>query len=143
MDHGTDRDVRDRQAVAGLDVGSRGGQDLIADLEALGREDIGLNAVLILNQRDVRGAVRIVLQGQNGSGHIQLLTLEVDDAVLLLVAAAMMTDGDAAVAVAAGGLLDLFEKALLGLHLGQTLVGQNGHVSAGRGRRAESLDRHC
>ena len=40
------------------------------------------------------------------------------------------------------GLLELYEKALLGLHLRQTLERQNGHVSAGRGRRVEGLDRH-
>ena len=54
--------------------------------------------------------------------NVQLVALEVNDTVLLLVAAADVANGDAAVAVAAGGLLDLFEKALLGLGtLRQTL----------------------
>jgi len=142
VDDGTNRDVSDRQAVAGLDVRGCGRYDLVADLQTLGSEDICLNAILVLDERDVSRTIGIVLQGHDGSGHLHLLTLEVDDTVLLLVAAAMMTDGDAAVAVAAGGLLELYEKALLGLHLRQTLERQNGHVSAGRGRRVESLDRH-
>ena len=40
------------------------------------------------------------------------------------------------------GLLDLFEKALLGLHLRQTLAGKHSHISARGRRRVESLDSH-
>src|SRR5699024_1653071 len=130
------------QAVARLDVGRRGGNNLVADVQALGSEDISLFTILVLDERDVRGAVRVVLERHNGCRHIQLLALEVDDTVLFLVAAADVTDGDAAVAVAAGGLLDLFEKALLGLHLRQALVGQHSHISARGRRRVESLDSH-
>src|SRR5699024_10149954 len=130
------------QAVARLDVGRRGGNNLVADVQALGSEDISLFTILVLDERDVRGAVRVVLERHNGCRHIQLLALEVDDTVLFLVAAADVTDGDAAVAVAAGGLLDLFEKALLGLHLGQALVGQHSHISARGRRRVESLNSH-
>ena len=80
-----------------------------------GSEDICLLAVLVLNESDVSGTVRIILQGLNLGVNVELLTLEVNDTVLLLVAAADVANGDAAVAVAASGLLDLFEKALLGL----------------------------
>ena len=142
VDHGTNRNVLNRQAVAGLDVGILGRNDLVADLQALGSEDICLLAVLVLNESDVSGTVRIILQGLNLGINVELLTLEVNDTVLLLVAAADVANGDAAVAVAASGLLDLFEKALLGLHLRQTLVGKHSHISARGRRRVESLDSH-
>ena len=142
MDHGTNRNVLNRQAVAGLDVGILGRNDLVADLQALGSEDICLLAVLVLNESDVSGTVRIILHGLNLGVNVELLTLEVNDTVLLLVAAADVANGDAAVAVAASGLLDLFEKALLGLHLRQTLVGKHSHISARGRRRVESLDSH-
>ena len=142
VDHGTNRDVLNRQAVARLDVGILGGDDLVADLQTLGSEDVCLLAVLILDESDVGRAVRVVLDGLDFCENVELLTLEVNDTVLLLVAAADVANGDAAVAVAAGGLLDLFEKALLGLHLRQTLIVEHSHISARGRRRVESLNSH-
>ena len=70
------------------------------------------------------------------AGMSSLVALEVDDAVLALVAAAAMADGDAAVAVAAGVLLEGLKQAALGLCLLIDAVeGGNSHVSAGRGVR--------
>src|SRR5699024_4905494 len=48
VDHGTNRDVLNRQAVARLDVRRSGGNNLIADVQALGSEDISLFAILVL-----------------------------------------------------------------------------------------------
>ena len=62
-----------------------------------------------------------------------LIALEVDDSVLLLVAAAVMADGDSAVAVAAGVLLQGLNQAALGLCLLIDAVESgHSHVSAGR-----------
>ncbi len=104
-------DVGDRQAVAGLDIGEAEELTLVAGLQADRSEDVALLAVLVLDESDERGAVRVVLQAQNGGGMSILVALEVDDAVLLLVAAAVMANGDAAVAVAAGILLLAFQQA--------------------------------
>ena len=62
VDKGTGRDVGERQRVARLDVRSRAGDDHVADLQAVRRDDIALLAVFILHKRDKRGTVRIVLQ---------------------------------------------------------------------------------
>src|SRR4029079_14567376 len=59
--HGrADRDVAQRQRVAGLDrrVGTR--DHLLAGLQALGRDDVAALAVDVAQQRDVPGTVRIV-----------------------------------------------------------------------------------
>ena len=142
MDHGTQGDVGDGQAVAGLDVGALAGNDHIAHIQAVGGQDIALLAVFILDQGDVRGTVGIVFDGQHGSGHIQLLALEIDDAVFLLVAAAMVTDGDAAIAVAAGVFLQRLQQALLRLDLAQSTVVGHRHLTAGRRRGLKGFDRH-
>ena len=96
VDHGTNRDVLNRQAVARLDVGILGGDDLVADLQTLGSEDVCLLAVLILDESDVGRTVRVVLDGLDFCENVELLTLEVNDTVLLLVAAADVANGDAA-----------------------------------------------
>ena len=70
------------------------------------RQDVAKLAVFILDQGDERAAVGVVLEALHDSGHIQLVAAEIDDSVLALVAAAAMADGDAAVAVAAGVLLE-------------------------------------
>ena len=53
--------VESGKRVAGLDVGLLAGLDHVADFEAGGREDVALLAVAVVEQRDARGAVRIVL----------------------------------------------------------------------------------
>src|SRR5699024_1944489 len=131
VDHFTHGDVGDGQAVAGQDVGVGAGHDDVAGLDAHGSQDITALAVLILDEGDVGGAVGVVLQVDDGSA-AHLITLEVDDTVLALVAAAAVADGDAAVAVTAGVLLEhLGEGALrLGLLI-NALEGGHSHVTAG------------
>jgi hypothetical protein len=77
---GAGRDVAQRQRVAGLDVGVRAGLDLVALLEALGRHDVALLAVGVVQQRDARGAVRVVLDLATLAGTPSLsVTAEVDE----------------------------------------------------------------
>ena len=66
-------------------------------------QDVALLAVVVVEQRDTSVAVGVVLDGGNRGGDAVLVALEVDDAVLLLVAAAPVTGGLAAVGVAPTG----------------------------------------
>ena len=68
VDEGTDRDIGQRQSVAGLNVGACAGNNNVSDLQAVRGNDISLLAVLILNQRDKSGTVRVVLNGLYGCG---------------------------------------------------------------------------
>ena len=63
-------------------------------------------------QRDMRRAVRIVLEALDLGRHVDLLTLEVDDAVSLLVAAAAETHGDTAGIAASAGRVLAFGQSL-------------------------------
>ena len=76
------------------------GDDLVAGRKALRREDVGELAVLVVDQRDEGGAVRIVFEPLDGRRHVELGALEVDHAVGALVPAAAMERGDAAGVVA-------------------------------------------
>src|SRR5699024_2843386 len=69
VDHGTNGDVGDGQAVAGLDVGSGGGNHLVAGLQAVGSQNVAQGVVLVTDQSDESAAVGIVLQTLHGSRH--------------------------------------------------------------------------
>ena len=142
MDHGTDGDVLEGQGVAGLDVRVGTSHDNVTDLQAVRSQDVALDAVLVLDEGDESGAVRIVLQRLDGGGDIKLVALEVDDTVLDAVAAAVMADGDLAGVVAAGMLLLGFEQAALRVNLGQDTVISNSHATAAGGSRLVLLDSH-
>ena len=74
-----------------------------ANLQAVGGEDVALLAVRVLNQGDEAGAIGIVFDRIDLRGHAVLVSLEIDNAIQLLVAAATMLGGDDAVMVTAIG----------------------------------------
>src|SRR5690606_37742039 len=112
VNNGADRDVLQGQRVARLDIDPLARNDLVARLEALRRQDVGELAVVIADERNERGPVRIVFEPLDRRGHVELAPLEVDDAIALLVAAANVPAGLPAVIVA---------PARLALALGQRL----------------------
>ena len=101
------------RALPGLMSAASAGDNLVPSLQAVGSQDVALLAVLILHQGDKGGAVGVVLDAQHSGLYVVLLALEVDNAVLLAVAAATVADGDAAVAVAAGFFIQRSQQALL------------------------------
>jgi hypothetical protein len=75
-------------------------------------DDVALLAVEEVEQRDVRGAVRVVLDVRDlGVGAVLVVATEVDDAVGALVATTLVPGGDAAVRVAATGAVRADEPA--------------------------------
>src|SRR6266545_3442431 len=101
---GSDRDAAQRQGVARLDVRALAGLHHVAHTQAVGRQDVALLAVEVVEQRDAGGPVRVVLDRRHLGRHSVLVAAEVDDAVALLVATAAVPRGDAAVHVAPAGL---------------------------------------
>src|SRR5262249_57129286 len=98
---GADRNVAERHGIARLHVDMLARHDRIAGGDPLRRQDIGELAVLVLDERNEGGAVRIVFKPLDGRRHVELAALEVDLAVGLLVATTTETHGDAAIVVAA------------------------------------------
>src|SRR5690606_4521423 len=134
---GADRDVAQRQGVAGADRGVVARDHLVACLQALGSDDVAALAVDVAQQRDVRGAVRVVLEPLHARRDADLVALEVDDAVVLLVATTDVAGGDAAVVVAATGTALLLEQRRIGLALVQLGIDHADRGAATGGRRLE------
>jgi hypothetical protein len=102
VNDGPDRDVPQRERIARPDVGPRAGLNCVADLYAVGHQDVPLLAVRVVEQSDARITVRVVLDVCNARGHPVLVAPKVDHSVLDLVAATLMARGDAAVVIAPG-----------------------------------------
>src|SRR5262245_14370427 len=115
MDQRADRNVLQRQRAAGFDRGVGTRDDRVADLRALRREDVAALAVRVQHEREIRRAVRIVLEALDLAGDAVLVALEVDDAVVPLVTAALVPRRDAALVVAAAALAERLEQRLVRL----------------------------
>src|SRR5579872_4605766 len=100
-----DRNVAQGHGVAGLHRRIRARANVITRLDTLGRENVATLAVRVLDQRNVAGAIRIVLHALHHSRNPILVALEVDDAVLLTRAAAYVTGRDTARVIARTGLV--------------------------------------
>src|SRR3546814_1471196 len=90
--------------IARLHVGLLARDDLVAGSQTLRRQDIGLGAVGIVDQRDEGGAVGVIFQTLDRALDVPQATLEVDDAVALLVTAGDAARGHMTLVVAAAGL---------------------------------------
>src|SRR6185503_7327483 len=102
--------------VARADRRLGAGEQLHAGAQALGRDDIAALAIRVDQQRDVRAAVRVVLQALDPRDDAVLVRApEVHDAVVPLVPAPLVAHGDAPEVIAAGLPDLLLEQALHGL----------------------------
>src|SRR3954453_12021609 len=141
--HGADRDVAQRQGVARLDVGARPVLDAVALLQQPRREDVALLAVGVVQQRDARGAVRVVLDVRDRRGHaVLVVTTEVDHPVGALVPAALVPRRDLAGVVAATLVVQRADQRLLRVVTGD--LGEVGHrgATAPRSRRLVLANSH-
>src|SRR4029079_18682572 len=94
VDRGTDRDVAERQVVARLDVGPGTVLDAVTLLQVARGEDVALLAVGVVQQRDARGAVGVVLDVRDLRRHaVLVVTTEVDHSVGALVSATLVANG--------------------------------------------------
>src|SRR5690349_19642504 len=142
MDERARRDVLERERVSDANVGSRPGLDVGSDAKLRGGKDVALGAVGVVEQRDARRPVGVVLDRRDLRRHAVLPALEVDDAVAALVTAALVARRDAPVRIAAALLRERREQALLGLRLRDLLEGGDGHEAASGARRLVTADRH-
>src|SRR5690606_36128202 len=84
----------------------------------------------VAQQGDVGGAVRVVLDALDAGGDAFLVALEVDDPVVLLVAAAHVARGDAPVVVAAAGAVLLLGQRRVRVTLVELVVDDPHHPAA-------------
>src|SRR3989442_6633818 len=110
---GAERNLEQRHRVADADIGARTGDDAVADVQSFRRQDVALLAVRVVQQRDTRRAVRIVLDRRHTRRNRELVAPEVDAPVLPLVAAALPAGGDVALVVAPAGSFERLEQRFL------------------------------
>src|SRR5918996_627957 len=140
--HGTHRDVGQGEGVAGADVRSRTRGYQLTDPQPLGRQDVPLLSVRVVEEGDSGGPVGVVFDRRHLRGDAVLLPAEIDHPVLALVPTPLVARGDPAVDVPPGLLGLGTDQRLLRLlpsELGE--VGDAGSAAA-RGRRLVFPDRH-
>src|SRR5439155_26578459 len=132
---GAHGDVRQRQRVPRADLRRGARHQPVADAHALGRQDVALLPVGVVQQGDPGAPVGIVLDVGDLRRNPVLVPLEIDRPVLALVAASLVAGRDATVRVAARLLRELAGEGLLRLVAGDLReVGDARPASARRGR---------
>src|SRR6267154_725680 len=130
---GAERDFEQRHRIPDPDVRTRPRDDAVADAQPLRRDDVALLTVGVVQQRDARGPVRIVLDGRDARRNGELVAAEIDAPVLPLVATAHIPARDVALVVAPARPPQRLEQRLLRLRLGD--FGEVGDRAEARGRR--------
>src|ERR1035437_109287 len=142
VDRGAERDVGQRKRVAETSLGLDAGDDHVADLETVRQEHVAFLAVLVVKQADAGRSVGVVLDRGQLRRHIELVSLEVDDAIVLLLAAATMTNGDPTDIVAAGASLLRLKERLVGFFGRDFLERGPGHAPETRRGWFVATQRH-
>src|SRR5262245_63648174 len=101
MNRSSERDVLQRQSIADKNIRFGARNNGHPDFQANRLQDVPPLTVRVAQQRDEGGTIRIVLDGFHLGRNADLVALEIDDAVMLAIAAAAMTNRQLAVIVAA------------------------------------------
>jgi hypothetical protein len=109
------RNRPERQGVTDVRRRVIAGRYLGANLQTVRRENVALLAIAVFDQCDSRGPIRIVLDRGDLGGDADLATLEVDQPVAALVAAAAEARCDATTVVATAASFFGSVKLLTGL----------------------------
>ena len=112
MADGANRHLAQKHRVTRLRVDLLTRYNGVTNGNTLWADDVSLLTVFILQKRDEGSAVRVVFDPLDSRRNIPLTTLEVDEAVLLLVTTADATRSDMAFVVPATGLTLAFRERL-------------------------------
>src|ERR1039458_2332065 len=142
VDGRSERDVGERQGVAGLDLGTDARADERPDGQPHRSEDVPLLAVGVMEEGDPGAPVGVVLDLGHPGDHVALGAPEVDHPVELGVAATAVTHRDPAGVVAAARLLEVDGQAALRGAAGHLLEGADGHEPPPGAGRLVLVDWH-
>ena len=112
MANGANRHLAQQHCVTGLNVGLFTSDNRITNGETLRRNDVGQFTVFVLYKRDEGRTVGVIFQTLDRCRHIPFTTLEVDQAIFLLVTAADTARRHMALVVTAAGLALAFGQTL-------------------------------
>src|SRR5437762_539571 len=103
--------------------------------DAIGREDVALLAVDVMQQRDARAPVGVVFDVGDLGGHAVLVATEVHDPVPALGPPALVACRDPAVRIPSGLVTPLGDEGLLGRGAGELVEGRHARAAPARRRR--------
>src|SRR5690554_248158 len=112
VNHATQRNVLQRNSIANGYFSFRTAHELGAHFQSFRSDDIALFAIHIVQERNAGCAIRIIFNACHFGRNPDLITLEINDAIVLTMSATTMTASDAATIVASAGLGFGFEKRL-------------------------------
>ena len=142
VNHRTDGDKFKRKGVADFDIGVLAGYEFVAYVKTERSENISLFSVLINEKGDVCRSVRIVFDRLDRRFDSVFISLEIDDTIFSLIAAAVMTNGDSSLSISACGMSLIFKQRSFGLRAGNLFKRRNRHKTTSRGSRFISLNSH-
>src|SRR6202140_894967 len=129
------RNVAQRQAIAGLDRRLGPAHQLRAGRDASRSNDVAPLAIAVEQQCEMCAAVRVVFEPFHLGRNTILVAAKIDDAVMLLVAAALVAHGDMAIVVAPRTALLRLDQRLDRPTLVQVRIDDlDQRATAGRGR---------
>src|SRR5215472_7538640 len=105
-------------------------------------QDVALLSIGVVQECQPRRAVRVVFDGGNARGNALLLAAKIDRAVLLLMPAAAVPDGDLAMRVAPASALARLDQRFLGRLFGDFALIEHGHKAPRGCVRIETFQRH-
>src|SRR5690606_21211859 len=118
VDHGAERDLAERQRVPGADITPGTAHHHVTLLQAPRVQNVPLLPVDVVDQRDIRRPVRVVLDLGDPAGDPELVALEVDDTVEPLGTAPTTASRDPPMVVSAPALLQRLRQRTLRLRPG-------------------------
>src|SRR6266436_3725483 len=130
------------QRIARKNVRALAGRYRRAHFQSHGMQDVALLAVSVMQQRQIRTAVWVVLDGRHFRGHAHIFAPEVHFTVSLLVAAAAVPDHDFALVVAAARTLLRLQQRLFRLLLGDVALFHDGDEPPRRRVWIKALQSH-
>src|SRR5699024_7083432 len=143
VNHGTNRDVTQRQVVAWLDVSVRTGLNGVTLVEVVRCDDVALGAVHVVEQGDTSGTVRVVLDVSNLCRNaVLVVTTEVDHAVCALVSATLVSGGDLTGVVTATALGERANQRLFRSRSGDFCEVGYRRAAQARGSRLKLTNSH-
>jgi len=112
MDHRTDRNIPQRQAIADLNRRIHTRAHGLTRGQTFRRDDVTTLTVCVKQERYVRGPIRVVFKPLDLRRDAVLPPIEVDHAVMMLVPAPAVANRNPPVVVATGVFVAAFEQGL-------------------------------
>ncbi|MNN01554.1 hypothetical protein D3C81_1141750 [compost metagenome] len=142
VDYSTYRDVLQRHSVTDFDVGAYARFDHVAHFQTFRSDDVAFFAIGIMDQSDVRSPVWIIFDRSNAAWNSIFVPFEVDDAVFTFMPAAVVTNSNFTLVVAASRFAQRRKQRFLRLIRRNFFEGRHAHGASCRGCRFVLFDWH-